>query len=316
MHVFLSHGTQEQSEQYSFTGQWTILRELYKEDSLYRLTMDERSKLVVFQNANIRRAWFQEQWFFSIVDIIAVLTASKNPTDYLKKLRKRDIGLGSYLGTHCPQVNMPTPSGKLRTTLAGNTKDIFRIIQSIPSPNAEPFKIWLAQVGHERIEEIENPEIGQNRIKNYYELKGYSKEWIDKRLRGIAVRQELTEEWSNREIKTEKEFAILTNEISKATFGKTVGEYKEFKQLKKRNQNLRDHMTDWELILTMIGEKATTDITRDKNAHGFEECKESSIKGGNIAKRTREDIEHNIGKSILSAENYLPKKREKRKLSY
>ncbi|MFP4523482.1 MAG: hypothetical protein ACLFNM_02975 [Candidatus Woesearchaeota archaeon] len=138
-------------------------------------------------------------------------------------------------------------------------KSLFRIIQSIPSKKAEPFKQWLAQVGYERIEEIENPELGQDRIKEYYELKGYSKEWVDKRLRGIAVRQELTDEWKNKNITTAKEFSILTNEISKATFGKTVNEYKEFKQLQKKNQNLRDHMTDWELILTMVGEKATTD---------------------------------------------------------
>lgn len=248
------------------------------------------------------------------MDIIEVLTDSVNPTDYLKKLRKRDLGLGSYIGTNCPQIDMPTNAGKLRNTLAGNTKDIFRIIQSIPSPKAESFKLWLAQVGYERIEEIENPEIGQDRIKEYYELKGYPKEWIDKRLRGIAIRQELTDEWKNRDIKIEQEFAILTNEISKATFGKTVGEYKEFKQLQKKNHNLRDHMTDWELILTMIGEKATTDITKETNSQGFEECKTSASKGGNIAKRTREDIEQNLGKSIISKENFLPKQKKKKKL--
>src|SRR3989338_4269270 len=149
---------------------------------------------------------------------------------------------------------------------------MFRIIQSIPSPKAEPFKQWLAQVGYERIEEIENPELGQDRIKAYYELKGYPKAWIDKRLRGIAIRQELTDEWKNRDVKTEQEFAILTNEISKATFGKTVGEYKEFKKLQKNNQNLRDHMTDWELILTMLGDKSTTEITKELDSKGMEEC--------------------------------------------
>jgi len=277
--------------------------------------MEDKNKLLVFQDKKIRRAWFKEQWYFSIVDIVEVLTDSINPTDYLKKLRKRDLGLGSYIGTNCPQVDMPTSSGKLRNTLAGNTKDIFRIIQSIPSPKAEPFKLWLAQVGYERIEEIENPEIGQDRIKEYYELKGYPKDWIDKRLRGIAIRQELTDEWKNRDIKTEQEFAILTNEISKATFGKTVVEYKEFKQLQKKNQNLRDHMTDWELILTMFGEKATTDITKERNSQGFEECKESVNIGGNIAKRAREDLEKNLGASVVSRENFLPKQKEKKKLS-
>jgi hypothetical protein len=277
--------------------------------------MKDKNKLMVFQDKKIRRVWFKEQWYFSIVDIVKVLTDSINPTDYLKKLRKRDVELGSYIGTNCPQVDMPTSLGKLRNTLAGNTKDIFRIIQSIPSPKAEPFKLWLAQVGYERIEEIENPEIGQNRIKEYYELKGYPKDWIDKRLRGIAIRQELTDEWKNRDIKTEQDFAILTNEISKATFGKTVGEYKEFKQLQKKNQNLRDHMTDWELILAMFGEKATTDITKERNSQGFEECKESANIGGNIAKRAREDLEKNLGASVVSKENFLPKQKEKKKLS-
>ena len=276
--------------------------------------MKDKNKLMVFQDKKIRRVWFKEQWYFSIVDIVKVLTDSINPTDYLKKLRKRDVELGSYIGTNCPQVDMPTSLGKLRNTLAGNTKDIFRIIQSIPSPKAEPFKLWLAQVGYERIEEIENPEIGQNRIKEYYELKGYPKDWIDKRLRGIAIRQELTDEWKNRDIKTEQDFAILTNEISKATFGKTVGEYKEFKQLQKKNQNLRDHMTDWELILAMFGEKATTDITKERNSQGFEECKESANIGGNIAKRAREDLEKNLGASVVSKENFLPKHKEKKKL--
>jgi len=212
-------------------------------------------------------------------------------------------------------LKLEAPDGKLRETDCANTKSLFRIIQSIPSKRAEPFKQWLAQVGYERIEEIENPELGQDRIKEYYELKGYPKEWIDKRLRGIVIRQELTDEWKNREIKTEKEFSILTNEISKATFGKTVGEYKEFKKIQKKNQNLRDHMTDWELILTMIGEKATTDITIEKNSQGFIECKESANKGGNIAKRTRKDIEKNIGKSVISKENYLPKRKTRKKLN-
>jgi len=276
--------------------------------------MEDKNKLVVFQDKKIRRVWFKEQWYFSIVDIVEVLTDSINPTDYFKKLRKRDLELGSYIGTNCPQIDMPTGSGKLRNTLAGNTKDIFRIIQSIPSPKAEPFKLWLAQIGYERIEEIENPEIGQDRVKGYYELKGYPKEWIDKRLRGIAIRQELTDEWKNRDIETEQEFAILTNEISKATFGKTIAEYKEFKQLQKKNQNLRDHMTDWELILTMFGEKATTDITKERNSQGFEECKESANVGGNIAKRAKEDLEKNLGSGVVSKENFLPKEREKKEI--
>ena len=196
--------------------------------------MNYDNKLIVFENKKIRRTWFKDEWYFSIVDIVQALTESKNPSDYLKKIRKRDEELGFYIGTNCPLVEMQTYTGKNRITLAGNTKNIFRIIQSIPSKKAEPFKQWLALVGYERIQEIENPELGQNRIKEYYELKGYPKQWIDKRLRGIAIRQELTDEWKNREIKTKKEFAILTNEISKATFGKTVQEYKAFKRFKKK----------------------------------------------------------------------------------
>ncbi len=283
----------------------------YINNNSYSFIM-KTNKLIVFQDRKIRRVWHKEEWYFSIVDVIAVLTDSLNPTDYLKKLRKRDETLGSYIGTNCPQVEMLTETGKQRKTLAGNTKQLFRIIQSVPSPRAEPFKQWLAQVGYDRIEEIENPELGQNRIKEYYELKGYPKDWIDKRLRGIAIRQELTDEWKNRDVKTEKEFAILTNEISKATFGRTVGEYKEFKQLQEKNQNLRDHMTDLELIFTMLGEASTTAITKEEDSEGFDECKVSANKGGNIARRAREDLEKNLGKSVISEENYLQKGKKKR----
>ena len=229
-------------------------------------------------------------------------------------LKKRELDAGIELSTNCVQLKFLSSDGKSYSTDCANTKSLFRIIQSIPSKKDEPFKLWLAQVGYERIEEIENPELGQDRIKEYYELKGYPKEWIDKRLRGIAVRQELTDEWKNRDIKSEKEFAILTNEISKATFGKTVGEYKEFKQLQKKNQNLRDHMTDLELIFTMLGEASTTAITKEENSQGFDECKNSANKGGNIAKRARDDLEKNIKKSVVSKDNFLPNKIEKRKL--
>jgi len=276
--------------------------------------MAEKNKLVVFQDKKIRRIWHNNEWFFSVIDIIAVLTASVDPAAYWRKLKQRLREEGNETVTNCHALKMPAPDGKMRLTDVANTKECFRLIQSIPSPRAEPFKLWLAQVGYERIEEIENPEIGQDRIKEYYELKGYPKDWIDKRLRGIAIRQELTDEWKNRDIKTEQEFAILTNEISKATFGKTVGEYKEFKQLQKRNQNLRDHMTDWELILTMFGEKATTDITKERDSQGLDECKESANLGGNIAKRAREDLEKNLGKSVVSKENFLPKQKEKKKI--
>lgn len=273
--------------------------------------MEEKNKLVVFQDKKIKRTWYNNEWYFSIIDIIGVLTESVNTASYWRKLKQRLKEEGNETVTNCHALKMPAPDGKMRLTDVANTKDIFRLIQSVPSKQAEPFKLWLAQVGYERIEEIENPEIGQDRIKEYYELKGYPKDWIDKRLRGIAIRQELTDEWKNRYINTEKEFAILTNEISKATFGKTVTEYKEFKQL----QNLRDHMTDWELIFAMFGEKATTDITKEKDSQGFKECKESANIGGNIAKRAREDLEKNLGKSVVSNENFLPKQKEKKKLS-
>ena len=182
---------------------------------------------------------------------------------------------------------------------------MFRIIQSIPSRKAEPFKLWLAKVGYERVQEIENPELAQNRVKEYYEVKGYPAAWIEKRLRGIAIRQEVTDEWKKRQVTEEKDFAILTNEISKATFGKTVQEYKAFKGVEKKNQNLRDHMTDWELILTMVGEKATTDITQVRDAEGLEECKESAREGGQIAHNTRKELEQKTGKSLISKENFL-----------
>jgi hypothetical protein len=276
--------------------------------------MDDKNKLVVFQDKKIRRIWHNKEWYFSVIDVVEVLTDSNNPRNYWSMLKKRELDAGIELSTNCVQLKLEAPDGKLRETDCANTKSLFRIIQSIPSKKAEPFKLWLAQVGYERIEEIENPELGQNRIKEYYELKGYPKEWVDKRLRGIAVRLELTDEWNNRDIKSEKEFAILTNEISKATFGKTVGEYKEFKQLQKKNQNLRDHMTDLELIFTMLGEKTTTEITKEKNSQGFTECKESAKEGGEAARDARESVEKRLGKSTISKENFLPKKKEKKKL--
>lgn len=282
-------------------------REYLKKKNYPHLMKED--KLVVFQDKNIRRIWHNNEWYFSVIDIVSVLTESIDPSAYWRKLKQRLKEEGNETVTNCHALKMLSLDGKMRLTDVGTTKEIFRLIQSIPSKKAEPFKQWLAQVGYERIEEIEDPEIGQNRIKEYYELKGYPKEWIDKRLRGISIRQELTEEWKNREIRTKKEFAILTNEISKATFGKTVGEYKTFKQLKK--ENLRDHMTDLELIFTMLGEASTTAITKEENAQGFEACEVSAKKGGNIAKRARKDLEKNLGKSIITEKNYLPEEKKK-----
>ena len=262
--------------------------------------MKKEKSLIVFQDKSIRRQWHDHEWYFSVVDVVEALTEQG---EYQKSRRLREEG--SEVVTICHRLKLPAPDGKMRFTDCANTKSLFRIIQSIPSKKAEPFKQWLAQVGYERIEEIENPEIGQDRIKEYYGLKGYPKDWIDKRLRGIAVRQDLTEEWKGRGIKEQRDFAILTNEISKATFGKTVKEYKRFKSLKRNSQNLRDHMTDWELILTMVGEKATTDITISKDSQGFDRCKDSAFDGGMIAKHTRKEIEEKTGKSIMSDENYF-----------
>ena len=275
--------------------------------------MQIMDKLVVFQDKNIRRIWHDNEWYFSVVDVINALTDSDNPRNYWNMLKARELEHGVELSTFCVQLKLPAEDNKLRKTDCAHTKSLFRIIQSVPSRNAEPFKVWLATVGYERIQEIKNPELAQNRVKKYYELKGYPKDWIDKRLRGIAIRQELTEEWKARGAQEEREFAILTNEISIATFGKTVGEYKKFKRLTRQNQNLRDHMTDWELILTMIGEKATTDITVAKDAKGIPELQQMAHEGGDIAHNTRKEIEQKVGKSIVSSENFLHLEKKERK---
>ena len=265
------------------------------------------NNIKLFQDKKIRSVWNEEeeQWYFSVVDVVEALTDSANPTDYLKKMRKRDPEIGMYLGTNCPQVPMTTESGKNRRTLAGNIKDIFRLIQSIPSPKAEPFKLWLSQIGYERVLEIENPELAQERMKTLYEQKGYPKDWIDKRIRGIAIRQNLTDEWKKRGITEEKAYAILTAEISKATFGLTPAEYKGIKGLTKKNQNLRDHMTDLELIFTMLGERVTTEISEKEKPDTFAKSKNVAKRGGNVAGIARKQTEKELGRSVISSGNYL-----------
>ena len=265
------------------------------------------SSIKLFQDKKIRSVWdeTEQQWYFSVVDVVAALTDSVNPTDYLKKMRKRDASLAAYLGTNCPQVEMMTESGKRRKVLAANIKGLFRIIQSIPSSKAEPFKLWLAQVGYDRIQEIENPELAQERMKELYEQKGYPKDWIDKRLRGIAIRQNLTDEWKERGITEKSDYAILTAEISKATFGLTPSEYKKYKGLMKKNLNLRDHMSYLELIFTMLGERVTTEISQKEKPDTFIENKQVAQRGGNVAGVAREQAEKELGRSIVSNQNFL-----------
>ena len=265
------------------------------------------NNIKLFQEKKIRSVWNEEeqQWYFSVVDVVGVLTDSVNPTDYLKKMRKRDEELATYLGTTCPQVEMVTDTGKKRKTLAANVQALFRSIQSIPSPKAEPFKLWLAQVGYERVQEIENPELAQERMKELYEQKGYPKDWIDKRLRGIAIRQNLTDEWKERGITEKSDYAILTAEISRATFGLTPSDYKIYKGLTKKNQNLRDHMSDLELIFTMLGERVTTEISQKEKPDTFTKSKQVAQRGGNVAGVAREQAEKELGRSVVSPENFL-----------
>jgi len=276
----------------------------------------EETHIAIFKGKTIRRTQFAEKWWFVIEDIIVVLTDSNNPKDYISKMKQRDEPLSEGWGQIVRTLPIVTAGGKQEMNCS-DTEGIFRIIQSIPSKKAEPFKRWLARVGYERVQEIENPELAQERMKKLYELKGYSKEWIDKRLRGIAIRQNLTDEWKNRGLEEEKEYAILTDEISKATFGVSIQEHKKIKGIDK--ENLRDHMDELELIFGMLGEKVTTEITINKNAKGFNECSIAAKQGGEVAGNARKEAEAKIGKNIISKENYLEqpeklKKKNKKKI--
>ena len=265
-----------------------------------------KNKLIAFENKKIRRIWHEDQWWFSVVDVVAVLTDSKDAGAYWRKLKQRlKTDEESEVVTNCHALKLEASDGKKYATDCANTEIMFRIIQSIPSPKAEPFKRWLAKVGYERIQEIEDPEIAQERMKKIYEQKGYSKDWIDKRLRGIAIRQNLSDEWKERGIKHEKDFSILTAEISRATFGMTPSEYKKHKSLTKSNQNLRDHMTDFELIFTMLGEKVTTEISKQEKPNNFDKNKQVAKRGGNVAKNARIDTEKELGRSVVSEDNFL-----------
>ena len=262
--------------------------------------------VALFQSREIRRALHNDEWWFVITDIIAALTDAADPSDYWKKMRRRDpaLGLDSQGGGQIvPPLGLAFDTAGGRQKLqCWNTQGIFRLIQSIPSPKAEPFKRWLAKVGKERLDEIENPELAMGRMQELYEKKGYPKEWIDKRLRGIAVRQDLTDEWKQRGVTNSQEFAILTNEIMQGTFALRVDEYKQVKVLAR--ENLRDHMTDIELILTMLGEATTTKLHRDRDSVGMPKLKKDAKDGGAVAGRTRKDIERQSGKPVISPGNF------------
>ncbi|MBU0475563.1 MAG: Bro-N domain-containing protein [Bacteroidetes bacterium] len=269
-------------------------------------------KIAIFNGKGIRRTIHNDEWWFSVVDICAVLVESADGGAYWRKLKQRLKKEGSEVVTICHGLKLIAPDGKMRATDCANTAGIFRIIQSIPSPKAEPFKRWLAKVGYERVQEIENPELAQERMKELYEQKGYSKDWIDKRLRGIAIRQNLTDEWKERGIKKEIEYSILTAEISKATFGMTPSEYKQYKKLEK--ENLRDHMTDLELIFSMLGEKVTTEISKKEEPNTFDKNKLVAKRGGTVAGNARKEAEKEIGASVISSDNYLLEAEAKKKL--
>ncbi len=265
--------------------------------------MSKEAAIKLFNEKRIRTQWddHQEKWYFSIVDVVAILTESENANNYWKVLKNRLKKEGSQLVTNCNQLKMESSDGKFYKTDVADTEQLFRLIQTIPSPKAEPFKLWLAKVGRERIDEIEDPEIGVERLMETYFRKGYSKEWINQRLKSIEIRKELTDEWDNRNVKKGQEYAILTDEITKAWSGFTTKQYKSFKELKK--ENLRDHMTNLELILNMLAEASTTEISKDKKPKTFSENKNIARKGGNVAKAARLKLEKTTNKKVVTKLN-------------
>ena len=276
--------------------------------------MDKAHSIKLFENKKVRVQWNQaeEKWYFSIIDVIAVLTESQNPQTYWRVLKMRLKDEGNETVTNCNGLKMLAPDRKMRLTDAANTEQLLRLIQSIPSKKAEPFKVWLAMVGNERINETYDPELAFDRAMKTYLQKGYSKEWINQRLKTIEVRKELTDEWNRAGIEKETDFAILTNEITKAWSGKNVSEYKQLKNLKK--ENLRDNMTNLELVLNMLAEATTTELSKKENPKRFDDSKKIAIRGGTVAGNTRKDIEKQLGESIVSPKNAkdnfleLPKK--------
>ena len=270
------------------------------------------TKIAIFKGKKIRKIIYNNEWWFSVVDIVGALTDSADAGAYWRKLKQRLKEEGSEVVTFCHGLKLESSDGKKYETDCANTEGIFRVIQSIPSPKAEPFKRWLARVGYERVKEIEDPELATKRTHAIYKAKGYSEDWIAKRMRGIEVRETLTNEWKKRGAKEDAEYAILTAEISKAAFGMTPSEYKKFKGLKR--ENLRDHMEDLELILTMLGEATTTKITKDRNSKGFIPLKKDAKEGGDVAGRTRKDIEKRIDKPISTRTNFLKHPQNKKLL--
>ena len=284
------------------------------------MTDEITTKIALFKGKEIRKTMHNDEWWFVIADVVAALTESSNPAQYLKNIRNRDTELDSLFnpvdkgGVQIdPPLALPfSTTGGTQNMLCWNTEGIFRLIQSIPSPKAEPFKRWLARAGYERVQEIENPELATKRTRMLYKLKGYSEDWIEKRMRGIAIREELTDEWKNRGAKDHKDYEILTAEISKATFGVTPSEYKKLKGLAR--ENLRDHMDDFELIFNMLGERATTEIHRTEDSKGVEKLRGDAKAGGDIAGGARKKLEERLGRSVVSKKNYLQKPEDKKRL--
>ena len=273
----------------------------------------ETTKIAVFRGKEVRKTIHNNQWWFSITDIIEALTGNERSRKYWNDLKKKLIKEGYFeVSEKIGQLKLQAPDGKLRLTDCADTETVFRIIQTIPSPKAEPFKRWLARVGYERVQEIEDPELATKRTRALYKAKGYSDNWIEKRMRGIAIREELTDEWKNRDVKEDSEYAILTAEISKATFGLTPSQYKRLKKLKR--ENLRDHMTNLELIFSMLGEAATTEITKNRDAQGFVENKQAAAEGGGIAGDARKALETKTRKRVVSKQNYLNQPQDKKLL--
>lgn len=265
--------------------------------------MINKNTIKLFEERNIRSAWNEEEeeWYFSIVDIIQILTDSSNPTDYLKKLRKRDNIIREFIGTNCPQIAMINESGKQRKTLSANIMQLFRIIQSIPSKKAEPFKIWLAEVGKQRLEQIQDPELSIEQAMTDYRRLGYSENWINQRLKSIEIRKDLTDEWKRLGLKEGMEFALLTDVIYKTWADKTAKQYKEFKGLKK--ENLRDNMTNKELVLNMLAELSTKEISEVTNPDDFSQHEDVARRGSNIARQARLKLEAETGKKVVSPLN-------------